>query len=63
MLLDAPLYIYRTLLCSGDTCFGQHFSQIDRIWIRDSNRFEPRFSDRYTFWSGVKIKISVTAGQ
>ena len=46
-----------TLLCLGDTCFGQNFSQIYRIWIRASNRFELRFSDRNICGAGLKLRF------
>ena len=51
------------LLCSGEKCFGQHFSQVYIIWIRASNRFELKFNDRYTFWSRVTVKNLVSIGQ
>ena len=45
------------LLYSVENVFGQHFSQTDRIWIRASNRFELRFSDRYICGAGLKLRF------
>ena len=36
-------------LCLGDKCNGLYIVKY-RIWIRATNRFELRFSDRNTFW-------------